>query len=102
MKSPRNWLFERHQASIPRLDAMRISIRPSRPSLREFFRELLYPHRVAWRVLAAAWAILVLFHFTLGRSPRRADPSMPPPELLAALIAENNFHDTLAQNDRNP
>jgi hypothetical protein len=98
MKTPRDWLVDRHRMEVPKLDALRRAALPA-PSLG---LALFGPHRVAWRTMAAVWVALALFHFTLGRPPRQANLPAPPPALLAMWVAQFNPHVALAQNDRLP
>jgi hypothetical protein len=103
MKTPREILSERHQAAMPKLDAVRTAVlqnelgqgkppvaaRPSRaarlanlPLL--FWYELIFPCRRAWVGLAAAWLLIGAANVTLrGHSPTvMASVSPAPPPLM--------------------
>ena len=98
MKTPRDWLLDRHGDAMPRLNALRRAALESDESELKLWEALFLPHRTAWRLIAATWVILLLFHFTIGRVPQASKLPGPPPALLAAF----NIHDTSLQNDRLP
>jgi len=101
-KIPREWLLARHANAKPRLDeARRAALPASDLSWRDFLGEIFRPHRTAWRGLALVWLGLLAFHFTLGRS---AHPPVtpPPPEAVAAWLAQLKANETFAQIDRHP
>jgi hypothetical protein len=85
MKKPRNLLFARHQAVVPKLDAIRQSVvaavcdrlseeplpnaRQSQITntttvLQAFWRELVFPCRRVWTGLAAVWVLLFIVNFS--------------------------------------
>jgi hypothetical protein len=98
MKTPRDWLLDRHRMEVPELNALRRAALPSPSSWQNLFG----PHRRAWRLLAAVWVTLALFHFTIGRPPRSAKASSPSPAMLAAWMTQFGFHDSILQIDRLP
>ena len=83
MNTPRDLLLKRHQAAVPRLDAIRRSVvaglnRPD-PQTQSgsaliaswflggagnLWRELVWPCRRTWTVLAAVWMLLVLVNIS--------------------------------------
>jgi len=87
MKTPREILFARHQATTPKLDAIRREVvwegrRVAVPKFRVadtttlpmlIWRELILPSRRIWAGLAAVWIFIFVFNFS------RRDPA----ELLA-------------------
>jgi hypothetical protein len=102
MKSPRDWLFDRHQVATPQLNIARGAALPIRRFWPDLARELFLPHRTAWRIIATAWVALALFHLTLGRRAQTSALPTPSPAALAALMAQFDLHDALAQDNRLP
>ena len=102
-RTPRDWLLARHAPANPGLDRIRRDALPT-PSMtwRDFLRELFSPDRTAWRTLAIVWLGLIAMHFTLGRLPRPTLANPPPPDAVAAWLAQLKSNETLAQIDRRP
>lgn len=82
MKTPRDILFQRHQAADVKLDQIRravvAQVQPVSPPRHEpllfrapltLWRELILPARFTWAGLAAAWALLLIAN--AGLSDRR-------------------------------
>ena len=109
-KSPRDWLLARHAPATPRLDVLRgralpdggAAPSPRLDSWRDLLRELFRPHLTAWRALALVWLGLIVFNFTFGRSPQPESTTPPPPEAVAAWLAQLKSNETFAQIDRHP
>lgn len=83
MKTPREILFHRHQATDAKLDALRhevVAQLPSVVSLRHealplrllftFWRELILPAHRIWAGLAVAWVLLLIANSQLAPPPR--------------------------------
>ena len=102
-RTPRDWLLARHAAATPQLDTLRRAALPA-PEItwREFLREIFRPNRLAWRSLAAAWLLLVLFHLTHTRPARDPKTVAPSPEAVALWLNQLKSHETFAQIDRQP
>jgi len=83
MKSPRDILFARYEAAVPKLDAIRhstvtavcdrptaVDTSPERRSqtaatvFQMFWRELIFPCRRIWAGLAAVWILLFIINFS--------------------------------------
>jgi hypothetical protein len=75
MKTPRDILLARHQATAPKLDAIRhaavVTVCDRRKShasttsiWQTLWRELILPSRRTWAGLAAVWLILAVFNFS--------------------------------------
>ncbi len=97
MKSPRELLLKRHEATAPKLDALRAealaSLRPAtRPMTGEAWWERLFgPNPLAWAGLAAVWAVLLLAHrgSTGPAAPTVARTSQPSQAAVAEIVREN-------------
>jgi hypothetical protein len=104
MKTLRDFLFLRHQAVEPKLDALREKVVASlsnpdrvtspdvtddRYGLREFFISL------RWHLagMGAAWLVIVLLHLSGGRPTSLASAvpaaKIPPPQMILASLREN-------------
>jgi hypothetical protein len=77
MKTPREILLARHQAALPKLDALRrdtLETLPQLPSRRprapfvhlptRFWQELILPCRRLWTGLATVWVLIFIVHFS--------------------------------------
>jgi len=105
MKTPREILLGRHQATGPKLNAIRESAvaavcdRRSPPQLVEsrrsraaapmvwhaLWRELVLPSRRIWAGLTACWVVLAVANLSMnGHSPVRMAKSSPSPEMILA------------------
>ena len=101
-KTPRDWLFARYASAARRLDAARLAALPAPDmSWRDFLGEIFRPHLTAWRAIALLWLSLLAFHLTLGRSTR-PPVNPPPPEAVAAWLAQLKANETFAQIDQHP
>ena len=115
MKTPREILLGRHQAVVPKLDAIRresvgqasslLQNRKSEtgrmPVLLLLWRELILPSRRIWTGLAAVWILIFVFNFSQRDPSERMARKSPPPSpemiltfpqqerLLAELIGPN-------------
>ncbi|KAF0177414.1 MAG: hypothetical protein FD161_2501 [Limisphaerales bacterium] len=79
MKTPRELLLKRHEAALPKLDALRAAALPARSQLSTFnsqpaslWERLLGPNPLAWAGLAAVWLVL----FAVNRSGGEAASSV--------------------------
>jgi hypothetical protein len=103
MKTPRDFLFARHQSAAPKLDAIRREVvgelnnketkEQSRPAslvssslccFKTFWNELIFPCRRIWTGLAAVWILIFVVNFS-QRDPSEmmARKSSPPsPEMI--------------------
>ena len=102
MKTPREILFERHQAIAPKLEAIRHDVvnaefnvgqasrlSPSEkaekletgatPVLRLLWRELIFPSRRIWAGLAASWILIFAFNFAQRAPAELLTRKSPPP-----------------------
>jgi hypothetical protein len=103
MKTPREILLERHQATAPKLDVIRREIvdaefkrvgqasrlSPSEmmkrsetgatPVLQLLWRELILPSRRIWAGLAAVWILIFVFNFSQRDPAERMARKSPPP-----------------------
>ena len=102
MKTPREILFERHQAIAPKLEAIRHDVvnaefnvgqasrlSPSEkaekletgatPVLRLLWRELIFPSRRIWAGLAATWILIFVFNFAQRDPAELLARKSPPP-----------------------
>jgi len=106
MKTPRDILFARHQAAMPKLDAIRQEVvevaadvnRRKQPvreltfaatlanAIRLSFLELFWPCRRTWTALAAVWVLLFIFNVSQrDKSELAARKMLPPtPEAIMA------------------
>jgi hypothetical protein len=106
MKTPREILLERHQATAPKLDAIRREVvaelnhkdakaqswAVNFVSLclggsKQLWLELIFPYRRIWTGLAAVWVLIFVFNFS-QRDPselmaRKTPP--PSPEMILAF-----------------
>jgi hypothetical protein len=96
----RDVLLSRHASAGSRLDALRRTALPGAPipAGPSVLRDLFFPHRTAWRTLAAVWIALLLFHFTLGRPPPKITPAIDPAE-LTAWLNQLKTRETFAHSD---
>ena len=104
MKTPRDFLFQRHRAVEPKLNVIREKVVASlsnpdrvtspdvtddRYRLREFFISL------RWHLagMGAAWLVIVLLHLSSGRPTSLASAlpaaKIPPPQIILASLREN-------------
>jgi len=90
MKTPREILFERHQAAQPKLDRIRrraLSLGLSREpgaGLVCLWQRLIWPCRRAWAGLAAIWVLLLALNAGMRDSSRASLPARLAPERAAA------------------
>ena len=100
MKTPRDILLERHQAAVPKLDAVRRESvgQASRlspfegtrqletgkmPVLILLWRELIFPSRRIWAGLAAVWLLIFAVNLSMrDHSPSGVMVSAPPQMML--------------------
>lgn len=100
-KTPRELLLARHAGATASLDLLRRNaLPPTRSTLRDVFHELFHPHRTAWRVIAAAWVALALFHLTAERPALPPNSPAPSPEAVVAWLSQLKSHETVVQVDR--
>ena len=115
MKTPREILLERHQATAPQLDVIRRKVvwegqRVAVPKFRVadtatlpmlIWRELFLPSRRIWTGLATVWILIFVFNFSQRDPAELMARKTPPPSpemiltfrqqerLLAELIGPN-------------
>ena len=108
MKTPREFLFQRHQAAAPKLDAIRHDALNAefkagqasrlslislffqmetgwKPVLRLLWRELIFPCRRTWAALAAVWIALFIFNVSQRDKAELAARKLPPPSPEAIM-----------------
>ena len=101
MKTPRQFLFNRHRSIQPKLDALRakaiaeleesgrnLQIQRAQPGLPlRIWLEFILPLRRLWVGVAAAWCVIALLHVS-APSPKpllNAQAPRPPLEMIAAF-----------------
>lgn len=99
-RTPRDLLLSRHAGAEPQLNRLRRAALPAESPRAgaSLLRELFFPHRTAWRALAAVWLGLAVFHFTLGRPRPPARPEISFADLEAWLNQSRN-RETFAHPD---
>ena len=108
MKTPRDILLERHQAAVPKLDTIRHNVLNAefkvgqasrlslislffqmetgwKPVLRLLWRELIFPCRRTWAILAAVWIALFIFNVSQRDPSELAAQKLPPPSPEAIM-----------------
>jgi hypothetical protein len=105
MKTPREILFQWHETTTPKLDAIRREVvevaadvnRRNQPvreltftatlanAIRLSFRELVWPCRRTWTALAAVWVALFIFNVSQRDKAELAARKLPPPSPEAIL-----------------
>jgi hypothetical protein len=97
MKTPRDILLAKHQATAPKLDVIRHQIVATQfhrrsfavivlylPSL--FWRELVLPSRRVWTGLATIWILILVVNFFLRDHSQKAMARVAPyPNMVLAL-----------------
>lgn len=104
MKTPREILFQKHQAVEPKLDAIRemavasLAIRSRVNQLavtdrRYHWREWLFSLRWHLAGMSAVWIVIVLLNLNLSHSTNLAATipaaKIPPPQIILASLREN-------------
>jgi hypothetical protein len=104
MKTPREILFERHQAAAPKLDAIRqtavasvcdrrIANSPAVTGLGGNLREFLFSLRWHLAGLGTAWLVIVLLNLSVGHSASLAAAiprgKIPSPRIILASLREH-------------
>jgi hypothetical protein len=107
MKTPREILFQKHQAAKPKLDAIRETVvregrRAAVPKTRVAstailpalsWREFLISLRWHLAGMGAAWVVIVLLNLNIGHSTSLASAlpaaKIPPPQIILASLREN-------------
>ncbi len=105
MKTPRDILLERHQATAPKLDAIRrealnvaADVNRRKQPVRELtfaatlanairlsFWELIWPCRRTWATLAAVWVALFIFNVSQRDKTELVARKLPPPSPEAIM-----------------
>ena len=105
MKTPRELLLERHQATMPKLDAIRrevvevaADVNRRKQTVRDLtfaaalanairlsFLELVWPCRRTWAALAAVWIALFIFNVSQRDKAELAARKLPPPSPEAIM-----------------
>ena len=104
MKTPREILFQKHQAAEPKLDEIRETVvaslskrspedHPAVAARRYSLREFLISLRWHLAGMGAAWLVIVLLNLNIGHSPNLASTlpaaKIPPPQIILASLREN-------------
>jgi hypothetical protein len=107
MKTPREILFQRHQAAEPKLDEIRekvvwegrratvpkygVADTATLPALR--WREFFFSLRWHLAGMGAAWLLIILLNLNVGPSTTLASvvpvAKIPPPQIILASLREN-------------
>ncbi len=97
MKTPRDILLAKHQATAPKLDAIRHEVVNSQFRHQGFaavilnlllllWRELILPSRLIWTGLAAIWLLLLVANFSMrDRSQMTMAKSLPSQATIVAF-----------------
>ncbi len=98
MKTPRELLLKRHEAALPKLDALRAAALPARSQLStlnsqpaSLWERLLGPNPLAWAGLAAVWLVLLAVNRN-GSEPATSSASrasLPSEAAVAEIVREN-------------
>lgn len=101
MKTPRELLLGRHEATGPRLDQIRRrvvdSVRSKRPVLvLKLWEELILPARHAWMGLAAGWVIILALNLA-ARGDAGVSVNQPGPPSADSVIALQRKEQLMAQ-----
>jgi hypothetical protein len=96
MKTPREILFARHQAVVPKLDAIRdeavselAAIRPRETFVNlpaRFWQELVLPCRRLWAGLATVWVLIVIINFAQRDNVNSITGQPAQPELVVMSL----------------
>ncbi len=104
MKTPRDILFNRHQAIEPKLDAIRETAvaavgdrctanPPSVTDRRYHLRGFLFSLRWHFAALSAVWLVIALLSLNIGQSPGQATAvareKIPSAQIIMASLREN-------------
>ena len=103
MKTPREILFQRHQAAEPKLDEIRekvvATVRDHRArstavtDRRYNLREILFSLRWHLAGMGAAWSLILLLNLNAGHPTDLASTvpaaKIPPPQIILASLREN-------------
>lgn len=101
--TPRDHLLNRHAVAGPQLDVLRRAVLPAPAfSWGEFATELFRPHRHVWQAIVCVWLGLLVWNFASARAHRSDPVAPPPPEAVAAWLAQFKAHAPLAQTDPRP
>lgn len=111
MKTPRDILFQRHQAADDKLNQIRrneVAQIQSAPTTRRellpiralltLWRELFWPSRFAWGGIAAAWFFMLVVNQAIhdGGTSASAEAAPPSTEMLQAVQAQRRMLAELA------
>ena len=96
MKTPREILLARHQAAMPKLDAIRDDAVSRLPAARRgetfihlpvrFWQELVLPCRRLWAGLATVWVLIVIIHFAQRDDVNSITGQPAQPELVVMSL----------------
>ena len=104
MKTPREILFQRHEAAGAKLDAIRqstvaalndarVAESPAVLDRRYNWREFLFSFRWHFAAMSAVWLVIAFLGLTAGHSPALAssvsDQKIPSAQIIMAALREN-------------
>jgi hypothetical protein len=113
MKTPREILLAQHQATTPKLDAIRhaavaavygrrtVSSQAFTTFLQAIWTELIWPSRRIWAGLATVWVLIFVANFSMRdhSQPQMAQASSSPQMILAFRQQEQLLTELIGPND---
>ncbi len=107
MKTPRQILFEKHQAISPKLDLIRKQSVPTAPGKSQeasipwkLWLELIWPARRIWSGMAGCWMVIAVLNFsTPGEGLMMAGSTLVNRMTMAELQEQNRLLTQLLRGD---